>query len=433
MAYCRRRTLTSNYNLLSRRLTPSFAHIRRDDHERNELPNRVPFPTIPFLRSGHASAFPSPVFPFRGSRDLGFSLPLGLSPCHLRSYSSSNEPSSETDGVDDVAVVLSDSSVEIASAAAVLPPVPVPGEVAAAAADSFLPVAALQHLIDAVHSFSGLNWWAAIVLTTVLIRVATIPLILNQMKSTVKLNMMRPEIDQIKEQMNPMDPQSVQEGQQQMKALFLKYGVTPFTPLKGLFIQGPIFISFFLAISNMVEKVPSFKGGGAFWFTDLTTPDPQYMLPVLAALTFLATVELNMQEGMEGNPMLNTMKNFSRVIALMTVPFTAHFPKAIFCYWITSNLFSLAHGFAMRQPPVRKFLKLPDLASQPAPAAQPDFSTFGGSKPMAPTAPPLPAKESEQSNTPGKRLSTSTLISLRIRSLEKAMKARNRLKKRRNS
>ncbi|XP_042378866.1 mitochondrial inner membrane protein OXA1-like [Zingiber officinale] len=433
MACCRRRTLTSNYNLLSRRLTPSFAHIRRDDHERNELPNRVPFPTIPFLRSGHASAFPSPVFPFGGSRDLGFSLPLGLSPCHLRSYSSSNEPSSETDSVDDVAVVLSDSSVEIASAAAALPPVPVPGEVAAAAADSFLPVAALQHLIDAVHSFSGLNWWAAIVLTTVLIRVATIPLILNQMKSTVKLNMMRPEIDQIKEQMNPMDPQSVQEGQQQMKALFLKYGVTPFTPLKGLFIQGPIFICFFLAISNMVEKVPSFKGGGAFWFTDLTTPDPQYMLPALAALTFLATVELNMQEGMEGNPMLNTMKNFSRVIALMTVPFTAHFPKAIFCYWITSNLFSLAHGFAMRQPPVRKFLKLPDLASQPAPAAQPDFSTFGGSKPMAPTAPPLPAKESEQSNTPGKRLSTSTLISLRIRSLEKAMKARNRLKKRRNS
>lgn len=42
----------------------------------------------------------------------------------------------------------------------------------------------------------------------------------------------------------------------------------------------------------MVEKVPSFKGGGAFWFTDLTTPDPQYMLPALTGLTFLATVEV---------------------------------------------------------------------------------------------------------------------------------------------
>lgn len=34
-----------------------------------------------------------------------------------------------------------------------------------------------------------------------------------------------------------------------------------------------------------------------------------------------------MQEGLEGNPMAKTMKNFSRVLALLTVPFTASFPK----------------------------------------------------------------------------------------------------------
>lgn len=43
----------------------------------------------------------------------------------------------------------------------------------------------------------------------------------------------------------------------------------------------------------MVEKVPSFKDGGAFWFSDLTTADPLYMLPVLTSLTFLATVEVS--------------------------------------------------------------------------------------------------------------------------------------------
>lgn len=42
----------------------------------------------------------------------------------------------------------------------------------------------------------------------------------------------------------------------------------------------------------MVEKVPSLKGGGLFWFTDLTTPDPLYILPVLTGLSFLATVEV---------------------------------------------------------------------------------------------------------------------------------------------
>lgn len=36
---------------------------------------------------------------------------------------------------------------------------PAVNEVATAAADSSFPVAALQHLIDAVHSFTGLNWY----------------------------------------------------------------------------------------------------------------------------------------------------------------------------------------------------------------------------------------------------------------------------------
>lgn len=36
-----------------------------------------------------------------------------------------------------------------------------------------------------------------------------------------------------------------------------------------------------------------------------------------------------MQEGMEGNPIAGTMKNVSRGIAVLTVPFTMSFPKVI--------------------------------------------------------------------------------------------------------
>jgi len=34
-----------------------------------------------------------------------------------------------------------------------------------------------------------------------------------------------------------------------------------------------------------------------------------------------------MQEGMEGNPVAGTMKNVSRGLAVLTVPFTMGFPK----------------------------------------------------------------------------------------------------------
>ena len=53
----------------------------------------------------------------------------------------------------DVAEVISDKTVDIVASQA-----PAVNEVAIAAADSFLPVAALQYLIDGVHSFTGLDW-----------------------------------------------------------------------------------------------------------------------------------------------------------------------------------------------------------------------------------------------------------------------------------
>lgn len=49
---------------------------------------------------------------------------------------------------------------------------------------------------------------------------------------------------------------------------------------------------FLWQITNMAEKVPSFKNGGAYWFLDLTTPDMLYIFPVLTGLTFLITVEV---------------------------------------------------------------------------------------------------------------------------------------------
>ena len=58
------------------------------------------------------------------------------------------------DYITDVADVLTDHTVE----AVVTQAAPVVNEVAVAAADSFLPVAVLQYLIDYVHMFTGFNW-----------------------------------------------------------------------------------------------------------------------------------------------------------------------------------------------------------------------------------------------------------------------------------
>ncbi|KAL6191690.1 hypothetical protein ACLB2K_038080 [Fragaria x ananassa] len=85
---------------------------------------------------------------------------------------------------------------------AVTKQLPAVNEVAIAAADSYFPVKGLQYLIDYVHTTAGLNCfcicfkWTAIVLTTLLIRSCTVPLLVNQLKATAKLTIQsdKPEI-----------------------------------------------------------------------------------------------------------------------------------------------------------------------------------------------------------------------------------------------
>uniref|UniRef100_A0A0D9XLN2 Membrane insertase YidC/Oxa/ALB C-terminal domain-containing protein n=2 Tax=Leersia perrieri TaxID=77586 RepID=A0A0D9XLN2_9ORYZ len=421
-----RRSLASRLSPhLARRLHPVTPHLLSSHSGDDEPSPSLPPPHLP------------PFLPSSAGQTLNHHhhhfIPFSLHHLPGRGFSSAAAPAGEADASAGVLVdaaptgEVDAAAGVLADAASTLPPAPFPGEVAAAAADSFVPVAALQHLIDAIHSFTGLNWWASIALTTVLIRSATVPLLVNQLKATQKLNAIKPEMESIKDEMNAMDPKSADEGKRKMTELFKKHGVSPFTPLKGLLIQGPIFMSFFFAIRNMVDKVPSMKGGGALWFTDLTTPDALYILPVLTAFIFWVTVELNLQEGMEGSPMASKMKNFSRGMALMTVPFTMSFAKGIFCYWITSNLFTLSYGIVIRRPAVRKYLNLPDLQAQSASAKKQMFNLFGGSK-------ALPAAESPVAITggPGSSLEQPDAAALgyRVKNLKK-VKSRGKSRRRR--
>ncbi|KMT11921.1 hypothetical protein BVRB_5g098850 [Beta vulgaris subsp. vulgaris] len=441
MAY--RRSVCTRATFLARRLNPSFSYITHDhdknnNNDKNEAPSgRKIDEYLSQMRSfgSYRNNFTSSSSLFNHQRSFLPGIGNGVMNSHRYMSTSIGKGTENVEFISDVAGVISDAPVEVVASQA-----PVLSEVATAAADSAYPVAALQYVIDGVHTFTGLNWWASIVLTTLLIRGLTVPFLINQLKATSKLSIMRPRLEEIKEEMQARadDPNAVREGKEKMNVLFKEYGVTPFTPLKGLFIQGPIFISFFLAISNMAEKVPSFKNGGAFWFTDLTTPDAMYIFPVLTAVSFLITVEFNMQEGMEGNPVASTMKKFSRGLAVLTVPFTMSFPKAIFCYWVTSNIFSFAYGSVLKVPGVKKAIGVPEIPIPPPSSSkqstQSGFSFFEALKQASAasqTKKPVstPAASDQPKLTEGKPSSSSTVLSQRLKSLERQVKQRKKNKR----
>ncbi|GAA0171184.1 transporter [Lithospermum erythrorhizon] len=428
MAY--RRCITARTKLLyqQQRFTPSFSYINHDDDNNNknvECPNY----SLGERRSFQGQMFSSPFHSMGGAYGSVFS----------RNMSTSVAEKGEM--MTNVDVFVDGSLAEVTAQVA-----PAMNEVAVAAADSFLPVAALQYLIEHVHVFTGLNWWASIALTTFFIRCCTIPLTINQLKATSKFTLLRPKLEEVNQEMKDrgMCPIAVTEGQAKMQALFKEYKVTPFTPLKGLLIQGPVFVCFFLAVQNMAEKVPSFQHGGTSWFLDLTTPDTMYILPVLTALTFWITVEFNMQDGMEGNPNAKIIKNVSRVFAALTVPLTASFAKAIFCYWITANVFSLMYGMVIKKPEVKKFLGIPIIpVTPPSPTnnQQSGFSFFDAIKKYAAAQAEAQknaqikqtqqqslasASPTESSKGMTQKIPSTAILSQKIRSLEKQVKGRKR-------
>ncbi|CAN1189453.1 Mitochondrial inner membrane protein OXA1 [Linum perenne] len=427
------RSLCNRSSLIRRRVNPSFSYVLHDhDREESSIDGRQSQKgsgNVLQQRFFGNTLSNSTAFGFcQDRRRAGILLPSGIGASSIRYMSTTiGESSDKIELMSDVAETLTEMPMEaVASQVAAI------NEVAVAAADSFLPVAFLQHCIDAIHSFTGCNWFISIGIATLLIRTATVPLLINQLKATTKLSLLRPRLEKIQQDIRDkgMEPESVYAGQIEMKKLFVEYGVTPFTPLKGIFIQGPVFICFFLAISNMVEKVPSFKTGGAFWFTDLTTPDSMYLLPVLTGLSILITVESNMQEGLEGNPIAGTMKTISRVFAVAAVPLTASFPTALFGYWLTSNMFSLLYGIVLKVPGVKKSLGVPDIPVAPstASAGQASFNLFPAFKPNPVVVEEVSSDESSAKKS-NRRSSSSSILSQRLRSLEKQVKERKKSKK----
>jgi YidC/Oxa1 family membrane protein insertase len=234
-----------------------------------------------------------------------------------------------------------------------------------------------MYAIEYFHVAHDMEWWAAIVATTLVMRVAAVPLTVTQQKNAARMHLAKPEIEAINKlaQTHSQDKEALERYQGEIWKIWKKYDCNPVKMFAPLVVQAPVFISFFIAIQRMSHGVPSFATGGrGTWFTDLSVADPTYVLPLLSSLTFLASVETNPPNGTDPNP---GMKWGMRGLAAVMIPLTASFPKGVFVYWVTTNVFSFAQAQALRIPALKKLAGIPDVPVVAAAAAQP---TAGGSR-----------------------------------------------------
>ncbi|XP_077982453.1 mitochondrial inner membrane protein OXA1L-like [Glandiceps talaboti] len=225
------------------------------------------------------------------------------------------------------------------------------------------PIGFIQSILEAIHIDFHLPWWGAIALGTVLARILIFPVYIKAQKNAIQLNNVMPTMQKMSKRMSDAR-KSGNEEEIAMAAhelqLFMKRNNV--NPLKSFLIplaQAPIFISFFIGLRRMATlPVESMKTGGLYWFTDLTVADPYYILPVVASLTMLASIELG-GEGVQ-NPQMQHVKIMMRIMPFAVLPVMASMPTAVFTYWCTSNAFTLSQIALLKIPQVRTYFDIPE-------------------------------------------------------------------------
>jgi len=179
-----------------------------------------------------------------------------------------------------------------------------------------------------IHAVVG-NWGWAIILLTLLIKIAFYPLSAASYKSMAGMKKLQPRIQTLKERYKD----DRQKFQMEMMALYKKEKINPAGGCLPILIQIPVFIALYWAL---LESVELRQAPFALWWQDLSAPDPFYVLPVLMGASMWLQQKLNPA------PMDDIQK---KVMAIMPIALTflfLTFPAGLVLYWVVNNVLSMA-------------------------------------------------------------------------------------------
>ncbi len=209
----------------------------------------------------------------------------------------------------------------------------------------------LSRLLNWIHSgISGISpewgWGWAIVILTVIVRLALWPLTSVQIKSAKRMAKLQGPMKEIRQKYKD-DPQ---KANQEIMKLYGEYGINPLAGCLPLLIQLPIFIGLYYMLQTSCE----IRFAHFLWIDDLSLPDtvpgipsilgvPFHLLPLInAAVTFLQ---------MHLSPTPSTDKTQAMLFKLMPVImllFFYNFPSGLVLYWTVQSLLGIVQTLMIR-------------------------------------------------------------------------------------
>lgn len=148
-------------------------------------------------------------------------------------------------------------------------------------------VACMEWLFTLTQRIGAPSYVLVILILTIVIKLLTQPLMNKQMRSTRRMQLLAPEVEEIKKRYatNP------QKMNQLTMELYKEHGASPTAGCLPLLIQMPILIAFYNAIRRLAENPLNPEYFQIPWLggpLDLGQPDPtRFLLPLIAAVATL--------------------------------------------------------------------------------------------------------------------------------------------------
>ena len=206
----------------------------------------------------------------------------------------------------------------------------------------------LRALLDFLHENLNLTYGWSIVVLTVIVRTAMLPLVIKQYKSMRAMQMVAPQLKELQRKYKG----NRQKLQEETMAFYKQNEINPFASCLPLVAQIPIFIALYYVLKNFASDATVDGGSLSFmWlvndvrvnFTEIGWGI--YVLLVIYALSQLLSPELSFTPNMPDN-----QRRLMRLLPIGVVFFVWQFPvpAGLVLYWMTTNLWTAGQQLVMR-------------------------------------------------------------------------------------
>jgi YidC/Oxa1 family membrane protein insertase len=186
----------------------------------------------------------------------------------------------------------------------------------------------ILQFLKLIYRFVG-NYGAAIIILTVLLKLATYPLTYKSMKSMREMAKLQPQLQKLREKYKD----DKEKLNQEMMTLMKSGGYNPAAGCLPMFIQMPVFFALYRVLYSSIEL---FHAPFVFWIHDLSLRDPYYVTPVLMSVLMFAQQKLTPNTATD--PAQQKMLQF---MPLIFGAFMLSLPAGLTLYMLTNSLTSI--------------------------------------------------------------------------------------------